>query len=288
MSDLSECVFVKYRDLIKFENFYMNDPAIYLPFVIYNWLTLSILPNLYINEGNSIEASRIELLQNETYLFEVLTLIINCVLDIKIELNYDLYKQNIEKLKKIKQFSISELYPLVTIEKYMSNEHSNLFLNSVSKYFPIGSLKQSTDAIPSYELYKIISNKVSGTAIWGSSYWVVLHYTTLVVDKMSKSKLKENYQESLCILTGFLDLLLPCSICRYHYSSLFKFNEEEDFNRPFQLILPIESLEYAKNNNLFEFYSLLHNNCKPMNQREELSMDQYKEQYEKFYKFRNK
>lgn len=287
---MSCCVFVKHRDIIKFEDFDKNHPAVYLPFVIYNWLALGILPKIYTDEEINVENSRIELLQNESYLLEVLVLVINCVLNIDIKLNEKLYKNNVNQLRGVKDFSKDEILPLITIENYMNSEDSKLFIDSISKVFPPNSVIRSTDAVPCHELYKIISNKVSGTAIWGSSYWLVIHFTSLVVDKMFSSKTKEKYQESLCILTGFLDLLLPCSICRYHYSGFFKFNNEEDFNRPFQLTLPIESLVYAKNNNLFEFYSLLHDNCKPIDRKERLSVKHYKMQYERFYRisFKNR
>lgn len=285
MSDESECVFVKHRNILKFENFQTNHPAIYLPFVIYNWLALAILPNVYSEEEKHFENSRKELLQNNNYLFKVINVVINCILGINIELNHDLFKQNVQQLKEIKTFSKNEILPFVTIESYMSEEDSILFINTFSKFFPQNAVKKSTDAIPCYVFYKTIG--LNGTTIWGSPYWVVLHFTTLVVDKMSPSKLKESYQETLCILTGFLDLLLPCALCRYHYTSLYKFNEEEDFERPFQLTLLFDSLFYAKNNNLFEFYSLLHDNCKYMDKRERLGVEYHKKQYEKFYKFKD-
>lgn len=282
-----ECVFVKYRNLIKFEQFETNHPAVYVPFVIYNWLALALLPNLYSDDEFFVEISRKELLQDNEYLVKVINVVINCVLGIEIELDYELFKQNIQKLKQVKNITRDQLLPYVTVENYMSEEDSVLFIESISKFFPKNSIKKTSDAVPCYNFYKTLKN-ISGVTIWGAGFWVVLHYTALVVDLMSPSKLKESYQESLCILPGILDLLLPCDMCRQHYSSFYKMNEEEDFERPFQLTLPIYSLSYAKNNNLFDFYSLVHDHCKPLDpQRERLSPEHYKTQYIKFYKLKN-
>lgn len=279
-----DCVFVKYRDILKFENFHTNHPVIYLPFVIYNWLALGILPNLYSHEDYNVENSRIELLQKNNYLLDVLATVINCVLNIEIKLNENIYKQNIQYLKKIKNLSRDVVLPFITIENYMSIEDSKLFIDKISQFFPHKSIVKSIDAIPCSKLYSIISDKLSGTAIWGSSYWVVIHLTAFTVDKMPPGDLKDRYQESLCSLPGFLDLLLPCSLCRYHYSSLYKYNEEEDFARPFQLTLLFEVLQYAKRGTLFDFYSILHNNCKPMDNSESLDVEYYKRVYEQFFK----
>lgn len=283
---MSDCVFVTYRDSLKFEDFHLNHPATYLSLVAYNWLALAILPKIYSNEEWVVENSRKELLQKQNHLLDVLTLVINCVLGIKIKLNDDLYRQNVQHLRGVTNLSKDIILPFITIENYMSVEDSKLFIDKISKFFPAGSIKKSTDAVPCSKLYEI----VNGITAWGGSYWVVIHFVTLVIDKMKKSKLKEEYRELMCGLTGFIDLLLPCSICRYHYTSLFKFSEEEDFVRPFQLTLPFESMIYARNNQLFEFYSILHDNCKPMDTRERLGVEYYKRQYEKFYKisFKNK
>jgi hypothetical protein len=275
---MSDCVFSKHREVLRFEDFHSNHPAIYLCFVIYNWLALGMLPNLH--EDESVESVRIKILQENNYLLDVLTTIINCTLGIRIELNEKLFQDNVRALKEITSISKQTILPFVTIENYMSTEDSIMFLDKLSRYFPPNAITKSTDAVPCSKLYNMV--QLSGTQIWGSPYWSVLHLTTYVVDIMAACDLKKDYQEILCCLTGFIDLLLPCSLCRAHYSSIYRFNEEEDFPRPFQLTLPYIAMEYAKTDSLFEFYSLLHYNCKPMENKERLDVKFFKNIYEQF------
>lgn len=274
---MDNCVFVKYG--IKFENFYTNHPAIYLSFVIQNWLAVGIFPNIYKKDNILLENSRIELLQNNSLLLDILETIINCVLNIDIKLDENLYKKNIKALNNSKQFSKDEIVHFLSIENYMLEEDKMLFIRTLCLFFPECSISKSFDAVPC--MAYLTSLKLDGVNIWGPSFWTIIHYSTFIVDMLSNQK--EKYKNSLCSLVGFLDLLLPCVICRYHYASFSSLNDEEDFPRPYPLTLPYIALEFANKKQLFKFYSLLHNNCKPMTNKELLSFEYFKNLYKNFY-----
>lgn len=279
------CVFVKYRNIVKFEDFYRNHPAIYLAFVIQNFLSIGILPNIYRNENILLENSRIELFQNNNILLNTLVTIINCVLNININLDETTFKRNIETLKNSKRFSRDELINFLSIETYMSRENKDVFLHKLSLYFPQNSIQKTLDAIPSFHYYQ--TTTLHSINIWGPAFWSVIHYTAYVLDLELLVDQKPFYKESLCCLAGFFDILLPCITCRYHYANVIPLNQEEEhFPRPFPLTLSYISFEFARKNQLFDFYSLLHNSCKPMEKREFLGVQFYKDLYKRFYQSR--
>ena len=278
----SSCVFTEFRDKIQFEDFENNHPAIYLSFVCYNWLAMGILPNLYKNEPGDSEINRVKILQKDALVLKVLEIIINSVLNINIKLDKQIYHRNVELLEK-KQSSLTRdsVLPYLAIENYMTQLDSALFIDTLSLYYPdTVIITKSTDAIPCSEFYEMISDKIVGVNIWGPAYWKIIHYTAYILDLVKNNPTKEKYIDGFCSLTGFIDYLLPCSFCRYHYASLNDDsgdNEETYFPRPFPITLPYIALYYAKENKLFDFFYKLHENCKLYpSKTEPLGMEYYK------------
>lgn len=279
------CVFSKHRDVLKFEDFSINHPATYLPFVTYNFLIMSLLPVLFEKESQHMEKSRLLLLQKHSLTLKILQTLVNTVLDVNIRLDESKFQMSVEKLKTSNKLSLDTVFPLLLIENYLSDSDTKTYQDKLSSFFIKDLVSKSSDLVPSPTFYKKIEGTINGPEIWGPCYWVVTHYAAYIIDQNGTQEQRNN----MAALAGVYDLLLPCNFCRYDYRSLNEpfaiSNLETIFARPFPITLPYLALEYANERKLFDFYSILHDQCKdPINIRtkELLSVDNYRHMYTKF------
>lgn len=279
------CVFSKHRDILKFEDFTFNHPATYLPFVTYNFLIMSLLPVLFEKESQQMEKSRLYLLQEHSLTLKILETLVNTVLDVNIQLDENKFRSSVEKLKNSKTLSLELVFPLLLIENYLNDNQKVIYQDKLSSFFIEGFVQDSSDLVPSPTFYKEIERTLNGPELWGPCYWTVTHYAAFVIDQSGTQEQKN----IMAALSGVYDLLLPCNFCRYDYRSLSEpftnSNLDTSFMRPFPITLPFLALEYANKRRLFDFYSILHDQCKdPINNRtkELLNVDIYKQIYSRF------
>lgn len=296
------CLFLKHRDIIKFEKFYSNHPAIYLPFVCYNFFLMSLLPSMAPYRGGdeslmAVEKSRIKLLQELKLTLKIIQVLINTTLDSEIVLDEIRFEENVRKLQLAQKESTMNkelVEPLLYPEHYMSEADAIVYKKKLSSLLPVANLvSKSADLIPCQKFYLEMekSNQLMGTSIWGPAFWTVTHYACYIIDNYKSDDYES--KQYMAALSGIFDLLLPCSYCSGHYRGLENTYQVPDtlsedlktLQRPFPLTLPFMALEYAKKNRLFEFYSSLHFHCKPnsINSKESLGVEYFENIYRAFW-----
>jgi len=271
--DNIESVFYKHRNVIKFEDYDKNDPAIYLGFVCIHFMATSMLPNVYEEESLEMENSRVRLLQDKKYTLKILRVFIKTILNVNVTFNEELFDLHIKNIKDINTIPNDVVVRYFLPEKYMSESDANVFINALQFYFPTNSVKSSADVLPCSKFYGLIKDKIPGVSIWGPPFFIVTHYSSYVVDQTGNLL----DREALVLLSGVYDMYLPCVFCRYHYRAAVTSNLDEELNRPFPIILPVQAMLYAEKKRLFEFFSILHAHCKPNHGSiEQISVDHFK------------